>query len=239
MDTGLSTLIAIARFHQLPAEPGQIAHQFGKPGQPFSDSELLQAAKALTLKTKRLKPALADLDNSVLPAIAKLNDGSYVILARVANPDSNGDQQAASGVLVHDLRENSPKSLALDAFNAIWSGELILLARRQGLGESLQQKFDISWFIPGHRVRTVKQCDRIIVLEKGRIVGQGDHEGLIKSEWLLHQGTQLLEPYPCATTSVQRRRSTKPGSKKHQHNGLGGNGYYDRTQRGQLARHCQ
>ena len=28
MDTGLQSLIAIARFHQLPAEPGQIAHQF-------------------------------------------------------------------------------------------------------------------------------------------------------------------------------------------------------------------
>jgi subfamily B ATP-binding cassette protein HlyB/CyaB len=84
-----------ARFHQLPAEPEQIAHQFGKPDQPFSDNELLRAAKALTLKTKRLKPAMADLDNSVLPAIAKLKDGSYVILVRVANPDSNGEQQAA------------------------------------------------------------------------------------------------------------------------------------------------
>ncbi|MEW8139957.1 MAG: cysteine peptidase family C39 domain-containing protein, partial [Candidatus Thiodiazotropha endolucinida] len=106
MDTGLSTLIAIARFHQLPAEPEQIAHQFGKPGLPFTDSEMLQAAKALTLKTRRLKPSLADLDNSVLPAIAKLKDGSYVILARIAKADPNGDRQPAeTGVLVHDLRE--------------------------------------------------------------------------------------------------------------------------------------
>jgi hemolysin D len=58
MDAGLNTLIAIACFHQLPAEPEQIAHQFGVPGQAFSDSELLRAAKALTLKAKRLKPAL-------------------------------------------------------------------------------------------------------------------------------------------------------------------------------------
>ncbi|MGD8914568.1 MAG: cysteine peptidase family C39 domain-containing protein, partial [Candidatus Thiodiazotropha sp.] len=149
MDTGLNTLIAIARFHQLPAEPEQIAHQFGKPGLPFFDSELLLAAKALTLKAKRLKPSLPELDNSVLPAIAKLKDGSYIILARVAKADPSGDQQQAQpGVLVHDLRENSPKNMDLESFNAIWSGELILLARRQGLGESLQQKFDISWFIP-------------------------------------------------------------------------------------------
>jgi subfamily B ATP-binding cassette protein HlyB/CyaB len=38
--------------------------------------------------------------------------------------------------------------MGLESISAIWSGELILLARRQGHGESLQQKFDISWFIP-------------------------------------------------------------------------------------------
>ncbi len=163
MDTGLTTLIAIARFHQLPAEPEQIAHQFGKPGQPFTDSELLQAAKALTLKAKRSKATLAELDNSILPAIAKLKDGSYIILARVAKSNSSGDQQQAqAGLLVHDLRENAPKSMKLEAFNAIWSGELILLTRRQGLGESLQQKFDISWFIPS-LVKYRKLFDEVLI----------------------------------------------------------------------------
>ncbi len=149
MDTALNTLIAIAHFHQLPAEPEQLVHQFGKPGERFSDTELLQAAKALTLKAKCLKPSLDDVDNAVLPGIAKLQDGSYVILARIAHPDSSVDQQDGPiGVLIHDLREDSPKSMTLEVFNAIWSGELILLTRRHGLAESLQQKFDISWFIP-------------------------------------------------------------------------------------------
>ncbi|MCU7906043.1 MAG: type I secretion system permease/ATPase [Candidatus Thiodiazotropha sp. (ex Epidulcina cf. delphinae)] len=149
MDTGLNTLVAIARFHQLPAEPEQLAHQFGIPGERFSDTELLQAAKALTLKAKRLTPSLGDMENAVLPGIAKLRDGSYVILARLTHRDQPSDQPGMpSAVLIHDLRENSPKSIPLDAFNTLWSGELIVLARRQGLAESLQQKFDISWFIP-------------------------------------------------------------------------------------------
>ncbi|MDP9130812.1 MAG: type I secretion system permease/ATPase, partial [Candidatus Binatota bacterium] len=50
--------------------------------------------------------------------------------------------------LIHDLRESAPRSVSQAEFTTLWSGELILVARRHGLGESLQQKFDISWFIP-------------------------------------------------------------------------------------------
>ncbi|MCU7893207.1 MAG: hypothetical protein KZQ78_17120 [Candidatus Thiodiazotropha sp. (ex Ustalcina ferruginea)] len=78
MDTGLNILIALARFHQLPAEPEQLAHQFGNPGERFSDVELLQAAKALTLKARHLTPSLNEIQNTVLPGIAKLQDGSYI-----------------------------------------------------------------------------------------------------------------------------------------------------------------
>jgi subfamily B ATP-binding cassette protein HlyB/CyaB len=82
MDTGLQALVTIAQFHRLPAESEQLAHQFAQPGQVFGERELLQAAKALTLKAKQLKIPLSEVENRVLPAIAKLKDGSYVILAR-------------------------------------------------------------------------------------------------------------------------------------------------------------
>jgi subfamily B ATP-binding cassette protein HlyB/CyaB len=95
MDTALHALVALARFHRLPAEPDQLAHQFGSPGQPFSDTDVLLAAKALTLKAKRLKPALSELNNTMLPAIAKTRDGHYIILARLANDDVTGDTAAA------------------------------------------------------------------------------------------------------------------------------------------------
>ncbi|MEY8238766.1 MAG: type I secretion system permease/ATPase [Cycloclasticus sp.] len=153
MDTGLHSLVAIARFHQLPAEPDQLAHQFCAPGERFSDTELLLAAKALTLKAKHLTPSLSDLKNSMLPAIAKNRDGDYFILARLSSDALSSDAVVEEGnqkpsVLIHDLREQAPHSLLLEEFEQLWSGELIALVRRQGLGESLQQKFDISWFIP-------------------------------------------------------------------------------------------
>jgi subfamily B ATP-binding cassette protein HlyB/CyaB len=34
-------------------------------------------------------------------------------------------------------------------------------------------------FIIAHRLSTVRQCDRIIVMEKGRIIEQGNHDQLI------------------------------------------------------------
>lgn len=159
MDTGLHSLVALARFHQLPADPDQLAHQFCPPGQVFDNTNILQAAKALTLKAKQIKPKLSDLANVSFPAMAKAKDGHYFIIAKLSenqSPESNIDNadqpnkssQHDKTALIHDLRESTPRVISLLDLEALWAGELILLTRRQGLGESLQQKFDISWFIP-------------------------------------------------------------------------------------------
>lgn len=139
-------MIAIARFHQVPAEPEQLAHQFCSPGRSFSDTEILQASKALTLKAKLISLETSKLSNEILPAIAKTRDGNYFILAK--KDDIREEQSEPEGFLIHDLREAAPRSINVDELENLWSGELIAVTRRPGLGESLQQKIDISWFIP-------------------------------------------------------------------------------------------
>ncbi len=152
MDTGLQSLVAIARFHQLPAETDPLLHQFGEPGKLFSDTQLLQAAKALSLKAKRLRPLFSRLSNRILPAIAKSCDGDYFILAQIAPVDQDSSRKLATAetasVLIHDLREEAPRTVSKEEFQQLWSGELIALSRHHSLGESLQLRFDISWFIP-------------------------------------------------------------------------------------------
>lgn len=148
MDIGLHSLVAIARFHQAPADADQLAHQFGIPGQPFTDTELLLAAKALTLKAKVLSIAAQDLAKAVLPAIAKDKSGGYFILARISIAEAADGEGGVNGALIHDLREAAPRTVTLAELEQMWCGELIVVTRRQGLAESLQQKFDISWFIP-------------------------------------------------------------------------------------------
>ncbi|EPJ48890.1 MAG: ABC-type bacteriocin/lantibiotic exporter peptidase domain protein [Osedax symbiont Rs1] len=150
MDTGLNTLVAIAKFHQIAAEPEQLLHQFGVAGESFTDTELLQAAKALTLRAKLIKPAIPDLKNDILPAISKTKDGSYFILARVSSAVAKTESTDATPrrMLIHDLRQSKPTAVTEEQFLDLWSGEIILITRRVGLADSLQQKFDISWFIP-------------------------------------------------------------------------------------------
>lgn len=148
MDTGLACLVAIASVHQIPADADQLAHQFGQPGKPFTDTELLQSAKALTLKAKQVQAKLSELHDAMLPAIAKAVDGSYFILARVAHTEPGNDQSPIKGVLIHDMQGQAPASVTPEQLAANWSGELIVLTRRIGLAETLQKAFDISWFIP-------------------------------------------------------------------------------------------
>jgi ATP-binding cassette, subfamily B, bacterial HlyB/CyaB len=124
MDTGLYSLIAVARFHQLPADPEQLRHQFAEPGQAFGETQLLLAAKALTLKAKSVTPKLAKLSNPMLPAMVKAADGSYFLLARILDTNATGEPQK---LLIHDLREPTPRSVNLAEFTSLWSGEIILL----------------------------------------------------------------------------------------------------------------
>lgn len=153
MDTGLHALVTLAHFHQLPAEADQLAEQFGEPGQPFGATQIMRAARALALKARSAKLALDDLDNAILPAIATAVDGHFFIIGRLLTPggeDTGGGGEPAgpARVLIHDLRQDAPRALGLDELRSLWRGELILLTRRRGLGDSLRQTFDISWFIP-------------------------------------------------------------------------------------------
>lgn len=150
MDTGLNCLVAIAQFHQLPANAEQIKNEFSPSGEHFSDTDVLLAAKSLSLKAKLVSSSFDGLDNRMLPAVAKSGDGTYFVIARI---NKNGDESASAGetthrILIQDFREPSPKTITEEELSALWSGELIVMTRRLGLGESLQKKFDISWFIP-------------------------------------------------------------------------------------------
>ena len=136
-DTGLTCLLILARFYDLPADGSQLRHQFAQSGQPLSDTELLRAAKHLGLKAGLLKTQWNKLPGTPLPAVAKRTDGRYVVLAKIE----------AEKVLIQDPVEARPLVLSREQFESAWTGELLLFTKRANL--RLQDlKFDFTWFIP-------------------------------------------------------------------------------------------
>lgn len=139
-DSGLTCLLILARFHDLPADGAQLRHQFALSGQVLTDTDLLRAAKHLGLKAGLHKAEWNSLPATPLPAMVKRTDGGYVVLAKVE----------AEKVLVQDPIEGRPVVLSREQFEAMWTGELLLVTKRaQVCPQDLT--FDFTWFISRDR----------------------------------------------------------------------------------------
>jgi subfamily B ATP-binding cassette protein HlyB/CyaB len=149
IDTGCQCLVALARLQQVPAEYSQLRHQFSDSEQPLSENDLLRAGKALGFKARKITSSLPELNTRILPAIAKANDDTYFLIARVSDPTihPSGESPAEPQALILNPDQSTPQQIPLSELEARWSGDLILLTKRGGIGESIRE-FDIRWFIP-------------------------------------------------------------------------------------------
>ncbi|AVG14997.1 type I secretion system permease/ATPase [Chromobacterium vaccinii] len=136
-DHGLLGLVLLAQFHGIAADPEQLAHQFGRSAEPFSETDLFLAAKHLELKAKIVQQPLDRIGLMALPALALAANGEHFIVARC-----DGDK-----VLIHDLRQGRPAVLSLDELAARYDGRLLVVASRASAAGALV-KFDFTWFVP-------------------------------------------------------------------------------------------
>lgn len=144
IDTGLHCLVAIARYHGVPAEVAQLSHAFGNTGEYFDDLTLLRAAKSLGFKARAQVLAVDRLHNASLPCMARDKQGRCFIIARVAE---DGDGEPGK-LLIHQIEQGPPRTVTVAELREFWDGDVILLTRRGNPLNKLQQHFDISWFIP-------------------------------------------------------------------------------------------
>jgi len=136
-DSGLICLMILARLHGLPADAGQLRHQFGQSGRNFSNIEILRAAKSLGLKAREIASDWSRLHKTPLPAIAMDKDELFFLIGKISEDK----------ILIQDPREQGPSPLSKEAFEQRWGGRLILATRRAGIFNDIRQ-FDFSWFIP-------------------------------------------------------------------------------------------
>ncbi len=141
-DSGLSCLALLLRFFHLPADVDQIRHDYGKTGAAYDAIDVVRCAKRSGLLARLAKSRWDRLDRAPLPAIAQLNDGTFVIFARVAKDAEKGDK-----LLVHDPRFPAPEMKTEAEIKACWDGRMIFVAHREALAGPARG-FDLSWFIP-------------------------------------------------------------------------------------------
>ena len=112
-DTGLQCLALLLRFHQVAADPAQIAHQFS--GASIGVSEMLRCAKDLKLKARAVTSTWAGLMKLPLPAIIELKDKTFVIVGKVSADDA----------LVQVPSENRPRIIKRTEFEYDWTGRVV------------------------------------------------------------------------------------------------------------------
>jgi ATP-binding cassette, subfamily B, bacterial HlyB/CyaB len=145
----LAVLVALLRFNSIGAEAAQVRHRFG--GAPIGIPEMLRLAKELGVKARALTTKWCRLANTPLPAIAALQHGGFLILAKA------GEDK----VLVQKPFSRRPELLTQAQFEAEWDGRLVLMTRRAGLLD-LSSRFDISWFLTAiHKYRA--QLSEVLV----------------------------------------------------------------------------
>lgn len=150
----LAALCAVARFHQVAADPATLAHQLGlSASDQLSISDVLRAAKHLGLKAKLSNTTIERLGLTPLPALALMRTEDdtlrLVILAqsdgkRVLFQDVSASTPASGSPAGSNSR---PTIEPVEVFASQWTGELILISSRASLAGELV-KFDFSWFIP-------------------------------------------------------------------------------------------
>lgn len=134
-DSGLACLCLLLGFMQVPAEVAQLRHALGH-GRAALPGDLVRLAKELGVKARLRQVQVADLPAAPLPAIARLADGGFMLLAACRD-----------GQVLTQRPGAPPAPLELTALEGVWTGEVVYLTTRAGLGGTAR-RFDVTWFIP-------------------------------------------------------------------------------------------
>jgi subfamily B ATP-binding cassette protein HlyB/CyaB len=144
-NTGLTCFVLVLRFLGIAADPEQLVHRYGHE---FGEEQILRCAKELKVKARAIDSDWSRLATTTLPVIALHRDGSFFIITKLTNTDPEG-----GSVRLHSPIAGKWDTVNREEFEAQWTGKLILMTRRAGLGE-LARKFDVTWFLQAmHKYR--------------------------------------------------------------------------------------
>ncbi len=139
-ESGVLAFATAAALCGSPIEPEELRRQF-KSEEEFGAAAMIRAARALSLKSRLIKPKPQRLGGVPLPAIGQDQSGRFFVLARTALDEIG----SVSKFLVQYPGER-PEVLEKDVFLSRWRGSFILLSRRYHLGDT-DRPFGLPWFL--------------------------------------------------------------------------------------------
>ena len=141
-DSGLMAFAALLAMHRIAVDPAQLRHSLGHQRDIDADDLRRLAKREEGVKAKVIRTSFDKLERTPLPALANGPNGWFLI-GRVA-----GDE-ALVQIPSRVAEPGNPgiSKLTREQLDAIWSGELVLITTREGVG-SISRAFDVSWFIP-------------------------------------------------------------------------------------------
>jgi subfamily B ATP-binding cassette protein HlyB/CyaB len=135
-NSGLACFAIMLSFLGIPESEQQLRHQFALQG-PVDAPTILRMAKTRGLKSRILHGVRDSLATTPMPAIARMRDGRFVVVARAD----------AERVLIKDPSIEMPSMLPVADFVERWDGTLILITKRATMAD-MGRAFNISWFLP-------------------------------------------------------------------------------------------
>lgn len=141
-DSGLIAFATLLSLHRIAVDPAQMRHELGHDRAIDSGDIKRLAKQQEEVRAKSTRTKFDKLAQTPLPALANGPSGWFVIakvtgeevLIQPPCPSTEGVQPQVAKV------ERS-------ALEAMWSGELVLVTTREGIG-GISRAFDVTWFIP-------------------------------------------------------------------------------------------
>ncbi len=128
----------------------------------------------------RRAAVIADVDGN----IATFSDGYETMLGERGVTVSGGQKQRIS--IARALLKNAPILILDDSLSAVDTG-----TERAILDNLARERAGKTTLFIAHRISTVKELDRILVLDEGRLVAYGSHEELLESSEVYREMVEL------------------------------------------------